>query len=159
MRWKLNFETGEFMEMNKKSVKIGIDAGRHTGIALMNNDTGKVFGAQTLDFWRAHDFILDNYPPDFAEITIESLNAKGALYSRAFSATQSGRDRFAQNVGSVRRETSLLIERLQAKGYTVNLVKPVKGGKWTQKQFEQATGLKIRTSEHARDAARILFHG
>lgn len=145
--------------MEKKRYKIALDCGRKTGVAIMDNLRGAVVNAVTLDFWRAHDFILDSFSPDTAEIVVEFLNPRAALYARTFNETQKGRDKFAANVGSARRETSLLIERFESKGFEVKCVQPVRKAKWTQREFELKTGLKVRTSEHARDAARLLFHG
>jgi hypothetical protein len=90
-------------------------------------------------------------------IVIEYLNPKGAVYARAYSATQKGRDRFNQNVGSVKRETSLLIERFESLGYEVKKVKPIRAPKWTQEQLTRYTGWTERTSQHGRDAARLIF--
>jgi hypothetical protein len=142
--------------MKTKPFIIGIDGGRKTGVAVFCRASKSFVSIETLDFWKAHDYILANFTPETAEIVIEKLNERAALYART---SNKARDKIAANVGSVRRETSLLIERFISKGFTVRTPAPVRAAKWTAKDLKRFTGWTKQTSEHGRDAARIIFYG
>lgn len=143
--------------ISNKPFSIGIDGGTHTGFAVYDNESKEFVAVKTLNFWAVYDFITKIYTPENALIVIEYLPPKQTVYARVYSATQKGRDRFNQNVGSVKRETSLLIERFESLGYEVRKVKPIKAKKWTAEQFQRYTGWKEKTSQHGRDAARLIY--
>lgn len=137
---------------------LGIDAGKHTGLAVWRRSARGFVALETLDFWTAYDFIRENYPPDNAEIVIEVPDAKRHLYARLDNAGAGrGRERMAANVGSNRREAELLAERFEYEFYKVKRVSPVKAKKWTHAEFVRLTKWPGKSNEHQRDAARLVI--
>lgn len=136
---------------------IGLDPGSSTGLALWCRASRRLLEVHTLTFWKAYDFVRDRFTPETAEIVVEVPNTRGALYSRTSAqvADGRGRDKFAANVGSVRREAVLLAERFEQLGFAVRRVTP-RGKKWDAEQMRRYTGYEGRTSEHGRDAARLV---
>jgi hypothetical protein len=111
----------------KRDFVLGVDCGRHTGLAVWRRSAREFVALETLDFWSAYDFIKENYPPDVAEVVIEVPNAKRFLYARQDKKPDAARyrERMAANVGSNRREAELLAERFEFYGYEVKRVQPV----------------------------------
>jgi hypothetical protein len=146
------------MKLNKPKILIGVDGGKNCGFAVYDNVAEKFISIETLDFWRVYNKITSSFLRIETEIIVEKLNPTGALYARTDGKTAKGRDRFAANVGGARRETDLLIEGLELAGFTVRKVKPVKAAKWTPDDLARFCKWTKQTSEHGRDAARIIFH-
>lgn len=133
---------------------VGIDGGTHTGIALFDTSTRKFTDIKTTDFWGVFE-LLGYLDPGKCQVVVESLNTRGALYART-KGEAGGRDKFAANVGSVRRETELLITGLEKRGFNVRRVRPSKA-KWTREELKRNTGWDKQTSQHGRDAAKLCF--
>jgi hypothetical protein len=145
--------------MTKRAdIFIGIDPGVETGYAVWCRSRKQFTELVTLSFWTAYDRIVANEPAN-VEIFIENPDLlPKALYRRTGVIEHPlMRERMAKNVGSNRREASLLIERLQALGYTVTAVRPMTARKWTAEQFARYTRHEGRTSQHVRDAGRLVF--
>lgn len=149
------FDYSDFNFDNLKYL-IGIDAGKYTGVMLYDLRYKKFITGYTFNFWKTYDFVLQNFGIDETVIVIEKLLKHTALYARTWQGRQSGRDRVAANVGSVRRETELLTYGLKRRGYIVVEI-VVKGHKWDEETFKRLTNLEIRSSQHVRDAARIVY--
>lgn len=133
--------------------RIGVDCGVQTGVAVYDLPN-KVFQAiLTLNFHTALRFIRQ-FETYAVEVCVEWLNPNAALYGRTATASH----KIAANIGAVRRETALFVGELETDGYTVRKVSPVKAKKWTQADLERYTGWTKQTSEHSRDAARIVFY-
>jgi len=136
---------------------IALDAGTQTGIAIYNSDTQKFEVLKTTDFWKAHDFILQNYTPDTAQIVIEVPNSKRKIYARLDNTPQGAyRERIAANVGSARREAELLSNRFESLGFDVSRVTP-STRKWNAQMLAKRAGISERTSQHCRDAVKLIF--
>lgn len=138
---------------------LGIDAGKHTGLAVWRRSAKAIVALETLTFWDAYDYVRENYPPDAAEIVIEVPNSKRPMYA-ASDKLAAGRARVGQlmaaRIGSVRREAELLAERFEYHFYTVKRVPPVNAKKWTHEEFVRVTKWPGRSNEHQRDAARLI---
>ncbi len=137
---------------------IGIDAGKRTGVSLWSPKKGELIKLETLNFWDTVAFVRKHGNPENTAIILESPGVNKPTFGRQ-KLKRRVLDRKAQNVGSVKRETKLLGEGLERDGFIVKYVAPIKGGgKWTAKQLEQITGWTGRTSQHARDAARLVYN-
>lgn len=93
------------------------------------------------------------------EIVIE-IHGAGALYARTDAAVArgtKGRDKFAANVGSNRREAVLLADGLERLGYNVRRVRPINAKKWDAAEFMRFTKWPKGENEHVRDAARLVW--
>lgn len=138
-------------------IAIGIDPGVDTGFAVWSRLDSKFIELSTLTFWTAYDRITQ-YAAGEVELFIENPNSQRAMYARTDGIEhQRRRERVASNIGSNRREASLLIERLQALGYRVTAVSPYRARKWDAEQFKRYTGYEGSTSQHVRDAGRLVF--
>jgi hypothetical protein len=143
--------------MARAELFIGIDPGVETGYAVWSRSAGRFTELQTLSFWEAYDRIT-SFPTDGVEVFIENPDSKRAMYVRTEAVEfQRQRERVAKNIGSNRREASLLIERLIALGYRVTAVSPTKEAKWNAQIFKRLTNYQGRTSQHTRDAGRLVF--
>ena len=139
---------------------VGIDAGEKTGYAYFN-DKG-VLHIITTDFWTAVSYLKAHFlqaQKDGHELTvyIEDPAQIRAMYNKrlAGKALQT-HTAIAQSVGGNKREATLLIryckDQLRCKCIPV---KPA-GRKWNAAALSHATGFEGRTSEHGRDAARLI---
>lgn len=144
--------------MDKRpELAIGIDPGVDTGYAVWSRPSQQFVALLTLTFWQAYDRITA-CKPDEVEIFIENPDSQRSMYRRTdIIEHQRQRERVATNIGSNRREASLLIERLRELGYRVTAVSPVRARKWDAQQFIRYTSYQGRTSQHARDAGRLVF--
>lgn len=145
------------MPTKRADIVIGVDPGVETGYAVWSRSNKRFTELLTLNFWTAYDRITAFLPSEI-EIFIENPDSKRSMYERTeVIREQRKRERVATNIGSNRREASLLIERLQMLGYTVQAVRPLTARKWTAEQFTRYTRHKGSTSQHVRDAGRLVF--
>lgn len=144
---------------------IGIDGGTQTGLAIYRPHIDKFFPEkwelQTTDFWGAYECVLDLSPTTTRIVVEDPSQVSTIFHNRA--VTRGGRDKTAQRVGAVKRESLLLIEGLRRKGYDVvgayiTNARGFLGSKLSAKQFANITGYTGRSSQHARDAGRILMY-
>ena len=133
---------------------VGIDPGVECGFARVCRATRKLVEVATLDFWGVYNHVRTTYTPEHVEIFIEKA-ASNRLYERRDGVAGRVRDRVAGNVGANQMIAVLLIEGFRALGYRVTEVLPQ--GKWTPGEFKRITGYYGRTSEHGRDAAKMIF--
>lgn len=144
-------------------VYIGIDGGKQTGVAIWGGEPKQLL-VRTVTFWGCVDLVRAVL--DFKEIpnlglkvvgltiVIEDVTKNKPTFRRR-GQREGVIDRMAQNVGSVKRETELLIERFEQWGLTVKRVPPSK--KLSAATFKRWTGYTGRTSQHARDAAMLVW--
>lgn len=140
----------------KSRITIGIDPGKKTGIAVMENNTLRLL--VTLDFWGTYNFVRD-YPvsavraiiiEDTSDLPVFQRNRKADNWG-AIAAT-------GRNIGAVCREALLLAEGFQRSGYNViKKSRNPKTPKLSSRQFRQLTGWMSRTNQHERDAATLLI--
>jgi hypothetical protein len=93
-------------------------------------------------------------------ILIEGVRVERSYHKRQrwVKENQGITDRIGRGIGSVMRESELLVLLLQGVGYEVVQVKPDYGAtKWTREELEQITGWTKETSEHGRDAVRLAM--
>jgi hypothetical protein len=89
-----------------------------------------------------------------AEVVIVEDPAQNApVFARGLTGAPLGR--LAQNVGANKQMATLCTERLRSKGMNVIPVRPSKE-KWDAATFAEHFIYHGRTSQHARDAARLV---
>lgn len=138
-----------------KRFLIGIDGGVNTGVAQWDRKQQKLLRVSTMTFWEAFDWIVTEQIPEVTEIMIEAPQKIRPTFDHGASARKI-REKIAGNVGGVKRESALLAEGLRRRGFTVTEVKP-DSAKWDVKYFQQITKWKDRTSQHGRDAVKLVF--
>lgn len=130
-----------------KRITIGIDPGVHTGIAMAIDGVLEV--VETRDFWRAVE-LVDSCRRLAFTLIIEDPRGQRVAPSQYNSARLRG-------VGSVERDAKLWIEYAEHYGIPYRAVKPGKLRKIDAATFAKLTGWTLRTSEHARAAAMMVF--
>lgn len=132
----------------------GVDPGRATGVAVYYPEDKVLIHCATLDWWDAIDYIVGQLRA--AEvILVEDPSQNAPVFARGL--TGGPLSRLSQNVGANKQMASLMIERLKREGMNVVPVRPKKE-KWDAATFAEHFKYHGRTSQHARDAARLI-HG
>lgn len=131
---------------------IGIDPGTHTGIAVWDDKTKRFVMMETM---LIHDALTE----------VRTLHA--TLGQDIFVIFEDARQRTwfgdnsrqkQQGAGSIKRDCSIWDDFLTDRGIPFRAIPPVKGAtKLTEKYFKSITKWKGRTSNHARDAAMLVF--
>jgi hypothetical protein len=137
---------------------IGIDPGVLTGLAVWDREKRALLRLETLDFWRAWEYIVDGYTVDAVEVVIEDPSGNRPVFDKegVSIGERRKRERIAQNVGSNKREARLLLAGLLRRGYRVRAVTPT-AAKWSSDRLAALTGWRGLSSAHSRDAARLVF--
>ena len=133
---------------------IGIDPGTKTGLAVWD-DRGKAL--VELETLMIHDALLK-----VESISKESQGNVFVIFEDARQRTWFGKDKNTnaklQGAGSIKRDCAIWDDFLTDYGIPFRAVPPQKGGtKWDERYFKMVTGWKGKTSNHARDAAVLVF--
>lgn len=132
---------------------IGIDTGVHTGFAVYDSRKGRLLDLQTLLIHRAMEQVkmwCDVVGKSNVKVIFEDARQR-KWYTGDVSAK-------AQGAGSVKRDASVWEDFLNDYGIDYWAKPPTKGlTKWNAKTFQFVTGWQGRTSDHARDAAMLVF--
>lgn len=154
-------------------IYIGIDGGRETGLAVWNSQKKSYTEILTTTFWGAIDRI--EYWNQYAflnagelVVVIENPAGNSPVFKlqTVYSATNGTHHSklsacafLASSIGSVKRESELLIEYCKLHKIIYRALVPGKRSltKLDQKKFTQYTGNTSRTSQHGRDAAMLVF--
>lgn len=134
-------------------IYIGIDTGAHTGIAVWDSDEHQFVEIRTMKIHQALQLV----------ITISKSWGREnvmVLFEDARQRKWFGRDSDAkmQGAGSVKRDAVIWEDFLTDYGIPFRAMPPAKGAtKMESAFFRRLTGWAGRTSEHARDAAMIVY--
>lgn len=137
-------------------IYIGIDCGHDTGLAVW--DTGRrVFRAvATLRIHRAMEAVLDWQQREGPVVVVFEDARQRRYFAREKS--ESEYRGHLMGAGSVKRDAVIWQDFLSDKGIPFQAVPPRRGlTKWDAKVFARTTGWTGRTSNHARDAALLVF--
>ncbi len=96
------------------------------------------------------------------KIIIEDPNLNGPTFFKEGVMSQAAMNKVSQNVGANKRDAALLIEKCKNLGFDVETIKPKKDknkkkGKINHEEFVLKTKFDSRCSQHARDAAMLIF--
>lgn len=134
-------------------IYIGIDPGTHTGIAVWSSKERKLLSVETKGMYEATEdilFLAERYGPNNILVRFEDARKRNWFGN-------SGREQL-QGAGSIKRDCSLWEEFLTSKGIPFVSVAPkANRTKMKPEVFAKYTGWAKRTSEHARDAAMLVF--
>lgn len=133
-------------------IYIGIDPGTHTGVAVWDSKEGKFLSLETMPIHRAMDLVRmardDNEAIQvvFEDARLRTWFGKGNVSAKA------------QGAGSVKRDCSIWEDFLIDMEIPFVTTKPGNvATKVTPSWFRKLTGWEGRCSEHARDAAMLVF--
>lgn len=131
---------------------VGVDPGVSTGLAIWSRADKKLVSVETTTITAAMSIV-------------RLMHEFGSLHSVVFEDARlrtwfgsKGREAL-QGAGSIKRESAIWHEFLTSlEGVPFKPVSPQsKGAKLNAAQFAKLTGWQGRTSEHARDAAMLVF--
>lgn len=158
---------------------IGVDPGRHTGVAVWSKHEKKLVKLLTLDFWSLVDF-LDTFTASMQaqdwgslgiavqseevnfEVVMEDPNLIKAIYKdRLIGKEALTALTMAQSVGRNKEQAFLLMAWMEKRKIIFRTVKPKNrnagGGKWSADYFRKMAGWDGTSNEHTRDAARFVI--
>ena len=131
---------------------IGIDTGKHTGVAVYDVADKKMIVATTLKIHEAF-VLIDEYYYEFGNDIF--VRFEDARQRKWFGL--SDREKL-QGAGSVKRDSAIWQDFLTDKGIAFEAVPPKNNKtKLSEIAFRQITGYHEKTSEHGRDAAMLCF--
>ncbi len=135
---------------------IGLDPGKHTGIAVWNTKGQHFFYVDTLPIHAALHYVR-TFAKGGADtrVYVEDARQRKWLPKDATSSEYRGH---LMGAGSVKRDSVIWQDALTDWGIPFEMVPPRPGAtKWDAATFARITGYKGRTSNHARDAALLVF--
>ena len=157
------------------TIHIGIDPGRNTGFAVWLKKIGQRAHFQevcAMDFWkvinRLEEFlhVISKQWDMRLVVTIEASYLNKSIHASSMQHISGTPEQklsrllsVAQDVGSMKRETTLLIAWLADNGIQTIEVRPSKTSntKMTAARFNQLTGWKAKSNVHGRDAAMLVW--
>ena len=137
---------------------LGLDPGRKTGFAIYCPEEERIVRLDTTTFWDAYERVIA-IPREQLVVVIEDPSQNPSTFEHGLPRSTKAlrrRERLSRDVGANMREAGLLIEGIQRKGYRVHRARP-RSGKLKEAAFNRITGYRGRSSQHARDAAMLVF--
>jgi|GEM_PF-3773669 len=135
---------------------IGIDPGRKTGVGVIRAADGVFLGSYTKDFFSSQIFLNESFKNRSEVLVVIEVSPAVRLPETGFDPQT--RDKILVNTGGVKREAELLAESIRRIGFKTVEVPPIRGGKWTEEEFQLATGSNLTANEHERDAVRLAMN-
>ena len=135
------------------AIIVGIDPGVHTGFAVWDVDSRRLQEVATMPIVQAMIRVQSfAFEPEHA---LQMVVFEDARLRTWFGAK--GREAL-QGAGSIKRDCQVWVEWFERLGCAYRAVSPkAKGPKLDAARFAKLTGWEGRTSEHARDAAMLVF--
>lgn len=135
-------------------IYIGIDPGTHTGVAVWDTREGRFLSLETMPIHRAMDLVR-MARDDNEQVTVIFEDARQRKW---YGRTESEVKRKIQGAGSVKRDCAIWEDFLADSDIPFLTVKPGRvSTKVSPSWFKTVTGWEGRCSEHARDAAMLVF--
>lgn len=136
-------------------IYIGIDPGTKTGIAVWDAVRKKLVEVETVPIHKAMDMVRAYKAATDASGVGLRVIFEDARQRKWFDHNATAR---IQGAGSIKRDCSIWDDYLQDMGILYQALPPGKNmTKWSESYFKTVTGWKGRTSNHARDAAVLVF--
>ena len=135
---------------------IGIDCGKHTGLAVWDTETQKFIRLETMPIHKALFFVYDLRQVSPAPcVYFEDARQRKWLPRERNASEYRGK---LMGAGSVKRDATIWQDALTDWGIPFQMVPPRPGlTKWDADYFAHVTGYTDPTSEHSRDAALLVF--
>jgi len=140
----------ELSEAQIQKVKIGIDTGVSTGVAVSIN--GVLERVECMTITQAMNLVCE-YPKEKTKLYIEDARLWIGFHGKTKKS-----DARLQGAGSVKRDARIWQDWCAENEYSAYFIKPMgKGLKKSADEFKRITGWQGRTNEHSRDAALIVY--
>ena len=135
---------------------VGIDPGKNTGIAVWNTNTQHFELLDTVPIHKAMEIIKEwEYPVRSVRVYFEDARKRQYLPKERNASEYRGK---LMGAGSVKRDSVIWQDALTDWGIPFEMVPPKAGAtKWDADAFRRLTGYNGRTSNHARDAALLVW--
>lgn len=144
---------------------IGIDAGEHCGFAVWDSEAKAWVELCTCDVIQCL-LKLTHYGvfKRLKKVIIEDPSGNRPVFSEKYRGaggkpiTVNAMLKIAQNIGANKRDAEII--RLWCEHHSIPYEMAVptsKTHKWNEEYFQQLTKVKIKTSQHCRDGARLVF--
>lgn len=136
------------------AIWIGIDPGEHTGVAVWDGAQRNFVTVVTLPLHRALELVRgwQNVRPC---VIFEDARQRRWFPRERNASEYRGR---LMGAGAAKRDAAIWEEFLKDNGIDYEAHRPQAGGtKWSADYFARVTGYTGRTSEHARDAAVLVY--
>ena len=137
---------------------VGLDPGKNTGIAVWDTVTQSFVKVDTMAI---HEALLtvrelwEFYNDRVIRVYFEDARKRQFLPRERNASEYRGK---LMGAGSVKRDSVIWQDALTDWGIPFEMVPPRAGAtKWTAETFRNVTGYTGRTSNHARDAAILVF--
>lgn len=135
-------------------ILVGIDTGKHTGFAVWDTEKRKLDFVDTIPI---HEALLRIWSQRHAKVEVYFEDARQRVWIPRERDMRQVKGR-AMGAGSVKRDSTIWQDALTDWGIPFHAVAPKHNTtKVTPEYFRALTGWKGRTSEHARDAAMLVF--
>lgn len=138
--------------INNYKFYIGIDTGTNTGFALYSKIEHKLLDVRTLLIHEAFEAVMQyhNMYGDALFVRFEDARLRTWFANKSRESLQ--------GAGSIKRDCRIWDDFLKAKGIHYASMAPKRGmTKLDPKKFKMFTGWDGLTSNHARDAAMLVF--
>lgn len=137
-------------------IYIGIDCGVHTGFAVWDDTSNTFLEVSTYKLWQAL-FAVKRYADTYKDVTIVFEDARQRKWIPRETSESEYRGKL-MGAGSVKRDSKIWEEFCTDNHIPFEADPPRPGlTKWDAKYWAKVTGWKGRTSEHARDAALLVW--
>ena len=135
---------------------IGIDTGAHTGIAVWNSERKEFAVVATMKIHEAMNFVYGYVDSDIPfKVRFEDARQRKWIPMSKNMTAELGR---AQGAGYVKAHCQIWEDFLTDYRIPFEAIAPRRNvTKLSAEQFERITGYKLRTSEHSRDAAMLVY--
>ena len=142
------------------AIWIGIDPGDNTGLAVWDSSRRAFLSVETLPLWRALDEVRRWRYAAAAQILDVFVIFEDARQRKWFAQEQNASEYRGKlmGAGAAKRDAKVWEEFLSDNGIPFCAQPPARGRtKWNADYWAKVTGWRGRTSEHARDAALLVF--
>ena len=135
---------------------VGIDPGKNTGLAIWDTADQEFIRVETVPIHKALFLVYDmRLVRPSIRVYFEDARQRKWLPKDATSSEYRGH---LMGAGSVKRDSVIWQDALTDWGIPFEMVPPRAGAtKWDADTFRNVTGYKGRTSNHARDAALLVY--
>ena len=138
-----------------RGIYIGIDPGENTGVAIVRD--GVLAECHTLPLHRAMALVREEYESTQGRFLVVYEDARLRKWFPRERDNSEYRGRL-MGAGAAKRDAKIWEEYLTAQGIPFEARKPAAGQtKWSADYWKRITGWTGRTSNHARDAALLVF--
>jgi len=145
------------------AILIGIDPGEYTGLAVWDTTAQCLRQVCTMPLHQALDEVRRwAYACDLAPAPVQFLVVFEDARQRTWFAPERNNAEYRgklMGAGAAKRDARIWEEFLEAHHIRYQAIKPAAGRtKWAADYWARVTGWQGRTSEHARDAALLVFN-